>query len=118
MCTWALDSRRPLWYPPSIRKTFYESCGVADLVASCYGGRNRRVAEAFAIHKGEKPMDELEAELLGGQRLQGVLTSQEVHHVLASRGWQADFPLFERVFAIFNEGAPLSSLTVIAEDRY
>ena len=76
------------------------------------------MAEAFAIHKGEKPMDELEAELLGGQRLQGVLTSQEVHHVLASRGWQADFPLFERVFAIFNEGAPLSSLTVIAEDRY
>ena len=156
---------------PSIRAdTFLEACGMADLVATCYGGRNRLVAEEFAkawlvsLSAGSKlfvhtcmsdvhilsgsmstpaaggpgdggaqghccckyvpassmqytvyaclqdvffqpisetmwfvcclqagapeTFDALEARLLGGQKLQGVITCEEVFEILKMRGWE------------------------------
>jgi hypothetical protein len=37
-------------------------------VTTCYGGRNRKVAEAFVLQK--KSIEQLEAEMLNGQKLQ------------------------------------------------
>uniref|UniRef100_A0A8C1PIA1 Glycerol-3-phosphate dehydrogenase [NAD(+)] n=1 Tax=Cyprinus carpio TaxID=7962 RepID=A0A8C1PIA1_CYPCA len=66
-----------------ISATFLESCGVADLITTCYGGRNRRVAEAFA--RSQKSIVELEAEMLNGQKLQGPQTSAEVYKILQKK---------------------------------
>jgi glycerol-3-phosphate dehydrogenase (NAD+) len=86
---------------PTVRdETFYESCGMADLIATCYGGRNHKVAQAFAESNGKKSFAELESDLLKGQKLQGVLTSEEVMLVLKSRHWIKDYPLFTLVDVI------------------
>eukprot|EP00850_Spirogloea_muscicola_P006021 SM000028S10115 [mRNA] locus=s28:422469:425124:- [translate_table: standard] len=89
-----------LLYPTVQDGTFFESCGIADLITTCFGGRNRKVAEAFARHGGKRSFLELEAELLGGQKLQGILTAGEVHEVLVARRVSRQFPLFTTVHAI------------------
>ena len=90
------------FYAPGARDaTFFESCGVADLITTCFGGRNRKCAEAFArAPRGERSWDAIEAALLGGQKLQGTLTALEVAKVLKLEGAEADFPLFTKIAKI------------------
>ncbi|XP_072273993.1 glycerol-3-phosphate dehydrogenase 1-like protein [Pyxicephalus adspersus] len=85
--------------------TFLESCGVADLITTCYGGRNRRVAEAFA--RSGKSIEELERDLLNGQKLQGPQTSAEVYKILQLKDVMEKFPLFVAVYRICYEGQPV-----------
>lgn len=40
-----------MFYPGSHIRTFFESCGIGDLIATCYGGRNRAVCEAMVKTK-------------------------------------------------------------------
>lgn len=67
-------------------QTFFESCGVADLITTCYGGRNRRIAEA-KVRTG-KSIEILEAELLNGQKLQGPPTAYEIYNYLSAHHLQ------------------------------
>lgn len=101
---------------PSVRDTtFFESCGVADLITTCLGGRNRKVAEAFARSGGKRSFDELEAELLQGQKLQGVLTAAEVFELLRARDWELSFPLFATVHSIATGQLPPSAIVEYSE---
>ena len=79
-----------------------ESCGLADLVTTCFGGRNRKCAEAFVKGEGDWPV--LEKVLLNGQKLQGTITSKDVHVVLQAKGLTDQFPLFTRIHDIAFEG--------------
>lgn len=89
-------------------ETFFESCGAADLITTCSGGRNRKVAEAF-VTTG-KPIDVLEKELLNGQKLQGTLSAAEVNEFLSARNMTAEFPLFNTVYRIVYESAPVECI--------
>ena len=79
-------------------ETFFESCGVADLITTCYGGRNRKIAEAF-VATG-KTVEVLEKELLGGQKSQGPETAAEVNFYLKKKGIEAHFPMFTAVHKV------------------
>ncbi|XLR69665.1 hypothetical protein S83_020337 [Arachis hypogaea] len=103
---------------PSVKdSTFFESCGVADLITTCLGGRNRKVADAYAKNQGKRSFDQLEAELLNGQKLQGVLTAKEVYEVLSDRGWVEQFPLFSTVHAISIGRLPPSAIVELGDSR-
>ncbi|XP_075493033.1 glycerol-3-phosphate dehydrogenase [NAD(+)]-like [Primulina tabacum] len=103
---------------PSVKdSTFFESCGVADLITTCLGGRNRKCAEAFARNDGKRSFDELEAEMLQGQKLQGVSTAKEVYEVLNHRGWLELFPLFSTVHKICIGQLPPSAIVEFCEHK-
>ncbi|KEI37033.1 uncharacterized protein L969DRAFT_53846 [Mixia osmundae IAM 14324] len=86
-----------------------ESAGVADLITTCFGGRNRKCAEAYV--KTGKPFDVLEKQLLNGQKLQGVETAREVHNFLQARGRVDEYPLFRTVYEIAYKSLEPSKIT-------
>lgn len=88
-----------LFFPDSVRaETFTEeSCGVADVITSCMGGRNFRCAK-MAVERGMK-IGEVEEKELNGQKLQGTSTAYEVNSFLRTKGMEGDFPLFTAVYS-------------------
>lgn len=60
-------------YPSIQTETFFESCGIGDLIATCFGGRNRLVACEFtkAWKEGHSAsLADLEKQLLQGTLIQ------------------------------------------------
>jgi glycerol-3-phosphate dehydrogenase (NAD+) len=80
------------------KDTFLESCGIADLMAACFGGRHVRVSTQFV--KSPKDWGELEAEMLNGQKLQGTQTLKQVIKILDKSKKNQDFPIFSKIYKI------------------
>ncbi|GCC21042.1 hypothetical protein chiPu_0000198 [Chiloscyllium punctatum] len=57
-----------------------------------------------------KTIEQLEQEMLNGQKLQGPQTSVEVHQILKQKGIVDKFPLFTAVYQICYEGKPVKDL--------
>ncbi|KAH7401934.1 NAD-dependent glycerol-3-phosphate dehydrogenase N-terminus-domain-containing protein [Phaeosphaeria sp. MPI-PUGE-AT-0046c] len=92
-----------------------ESCGVADVVTSCMGGRNFRCAK-MAIQRGQT-IYEIEQSELNGQKLQGTSTAYEVNEFLKSQGMEADFPLFTAVYNILEGNAKPEDIPELIEPK-
>ena len=88
------------------------------MIATCYGGRNRLCSEAFcreilSVTKiGSTYQDtsirwiEIEKRILGGQKLQGLSTSDELQTFISNiPEYQKKFPLISRIYAISRLGA-------------
>merc|ERR1712003_618830 len=103
------------------QETFLESCGVADLVTTCFGGRNRKCAEIFAkkvIEGTPKEWSEIEAEELNGQKLQGTGTCEDVMKALKAKGCEDDFPLFVIIYKVAFEGATPKMMVEVNDVSY
>jgi len=100
-----------MFYKDTIEETFWDSAGMADLLTTCYGGRNRRCAEAFI--KTGKSWRELENSMLKGQKLQGTGTCRDVHAFLTAQGKKDEYPLMTTVYEIADCGKDPHSVVKI-----
>ncbi|KAF9902895.1 Glycerol-3-phosphate dehydrogenase [Lobosporangium transversale] len=93
-----------MFYKDVRDETFFESCGVADLITTCAGGRNRKVAEAHVVTG--KSFDQLEQEMLNGQKLQGTSTAKDMYNILSKNNLCHEFPLMTTIYRICYENLP------------
>ena len=92
-----------------------ESCGVADLITSCSGGRNFRCARMSVERKVS--VEVIEEKELNGQKLQGVSTAKDVHAFLDAKGMVKDFPLFTAVYDILEGRMETKDIPGVIEER-
>ncbi|CAG9476711.1 glycerol-3-phosphate dehydrogenase, putative [Plasmodium vivax] len=107
-----------LFFPDVLDETFLDSCGLADLITTCLGGRNLKCAREFATRNGVDSWDQIEMELLNGQKLQGIHTAKEVYGVLEHHKLKNEFPLFRTIYEIaFRQKNPSSIIDVLSTKK-
>ncbi|SPJ10898.1 glycerol-3-phosphate dehydrogenase, putative [Plasmodium sp. DRC-Itaito] len=107
-----------MFFPNILDETFLDSCGLADLITTCLGGRNFKCAKEFAKRKGRDSWELIEAELLNGQKLQGIDTTKEVYDVLEYHQLKTEFPLICTIYEIsFQKKNPCSIIDVLSTKK-
>lgn len=89
-----------LLYPGTRTETFMQSCGVADLITSCYGDGIQVLAEAFVKAGSNMAIARMESVVLGGRKLNGPPAAKEVNNVLKKMNLEERFPLFTAIHEI------------------
>lgn len=79
---------------------FFESCGFADIITSFLEGRNAKCSAEYVKRKQKHSWEELEKEILDGQKLQGTVTLKCVYEYLKEKGHEKKFPLFDVLYKI------------------
>lgn len=98
------------FFSPILHDTFFDSAGYADVITTCFGGRNVRCATEFARRQGKDSWEVLEEQLLGGQKLQGQLTCSDIYSVIVHHQLHYKMPLFVTTYNIAFNGAPITDI--------
>lgn len=103
-------------FPKTSSATFLESAGIADLMATCYGGRNLKCGTRFGellLDQGgsldptakTNLWDQIEKDVLQGQSLQGTKTILELYPILEELNLTSQVPIISGTYqSAFREG--------------
>jgi len=89
-----------LRYPNTRTETFLQSCGVADLITSCYSRKIQVMADSFIKAGSYKAIARIERIVLEGRKLNGPPAAREVYTALKKLNLEDQYPLFTAVHKI------------------
>ncbi|KAI5173204.1 glycerol-3-phosphate dehydrogenase (NAD+) [Nematocida sp. LUAm3] len=91
-----------------ISSVFLESCGIADMIVTCVGGRNFRFSKIAA--EKDISIEEVEKSEMNGQKLQGYSTGKDLKVFLEKTGKQKEFPLLYAICCSSQEKKDLQEI--------